>query len=137
MPRHRGLQVPEGRRLRQGRGREAQVRLAALSLALLLSLPAQAATVLSVGDGDTLRVDDRGKRVTIRLACIDAPEMAQGAHGQQSRALLASLARVGSYVTLKVVDTDRYGRKAMLNSSNVITSGTPGSLGNLCSMSRA
>ena len=46
------------------------------ALLLLLTLPAQAATVLSVGDGDTLRVDDHGKRLTIRLACIDAPEMA-------------------------------------------------------------
>ena len=96
--------------MREGRGREAQVRLAALPLALLLTLPAQAATVLSIGDGDTLRVDDRGKRLTIRLACIDAPEMAQGPYGQQSRALLTSLAPVGSEVTLKVVDTDRYGR---------------------------
>ena len=86
------------------------MRLPALPLVLLLGFPAQAATVLSVGDGDTLRVDDRGKRLTIRLACIDAPEMAQGAHGQQSRALLTSLAPVGSNVTLKVVDTDRYGR---------------------------
>jgi endonuclease YncB( thermonuclease family) len=66
--------------------------------------------VLSVGDGDTLRVDDRGKRLTIRLACIDAPELTQGPYGQQSRALLASLAPVGADVTLKVVDTDRYGR---------------------------
>jgi micrococcal nuclease len=96
--------------VREGRGRKAQVRLAALVLALLLGLPAQAATVLSVGDGDTLRVDDRGRRLTIRLACIDAPEMAQGTHGQQSRALLTSLAPIGSEVTLKVVDTDRYGR---------------------------
>lgn len=96
--------------MREGRGREAQVRLPALSLVLLLGFPAQAATVLSVGDGDTLRVDDRGKRLTIRLACIDAPEMAQGPYGEQSRALLASLAPVGSEVSLKVVDTDRYGR---------------------------
>ena len=66
--------------------------------------------MLSIGDGDTLRVDDRGKRLTIRLACIDAPEMAQGPYGQQSRALLTSLAPVGSEVTLKVVDPDRYGR---------------------------
>ena len=86
------------------------MRLPALPLVLLLGFPAQAATVLSVGDGDTLRVDDRGKRLTIRLACIDAPEMAQGAYGEQSRALLANLAPVGSDVTLKVVDTDRYGR---------------------------
>ena len=62
------------------------MRFGALSLALLLTLPAQAATVLSVGDGDTLRVDDHGKRLTIRLAPI------------------------GSEVRLKVVDTDRYGR---------------------------
>ena len=86
------------------------MRLATLSLALLLTLPAQAATVLSVGDGDTLRVDDRGKRLTIRLACIDAPEMAQGPYGQQSQALLTSLAPIGAEVRLKVVDTDRYGR---------------------------
>jgi micrococcal nuclease len=86
------------------------VRLAALPLALLLVLPAQAATVLSVGDGDTLRVDDRGKRITIRLACIDAPEMAQEPFGAQSRSLLASLAPVGSEVTLMVVDIDRYRR---------------------------
>ena len=35
------------------------------------------ATVLSIGDGDTIRVQQGGKRITIRLACIDAPEMAQ------------------------------------------------------------
>jgi hypothetical protein len=33
--------------------------------------------VVSVSDGDTLRVLDAGQRVTIRQACIDAPEMAQ------------------------------------------------------------
>jgi micrococcal nuclease len=80
------------------------------ALLLLTALPAQAATIVSIGDGDTLRVVDSGRQVTIRLACIDAPEMAQGPYGQQSRALLTSLAPVGSEVTLKVVDTDRYGR---------------------------
>ena len=60
---------------------------------LLLTLPGQAATVLSIGDGDTLRVDDRGKRLTIRLACIDAPEMAQGSYGEQLRALLPAWPR--------------------------------------------
>ena len=80
------------------------------ALLLLTALPAQAATIVSIGDGDTLRVVDSGRQVTIRLACIDAPEMAQGPYGQQSRALLTSLAPVGSDVSLRVVDTDRYGR---------------------------
>ncbi|MFM9110392.1 MAG: thermonuclease family protein, partial [Prochlorococcaceae cyanobacterium] len=44
------------------------------------------ATVLSVGDGDTLRVSRAGQLLTIRLACIDAPEMAQTPWGPQSRA---------------------------------------------------
>lgn len=48
------------------------------ALLLLTALPAQAATIVSIGDGDTLRVVDSGRQVTIRLACIDAPEMAQG-----------------------------------------------------------
>ncbi len=48
-----------------------------LVLLLLLAGPATAATVLSVGDGDTIRVADGPQRLTIRLACIDAPEMAQ------------------------------------------------------------
>ena len=44
-----------------------------LALLLLLAGPASAATVLSVGDGDTLRVDEGGNLRTVRLACIDAP----------------------------------------------------------------
>ncbi|BAB77138.1 thermonuclease family protein (plasmid) [Anabaena sp. FACHB-709] len=33
-------------------------------------------TVVSVGDGDTLRVrNQQGQPITIRLGCIDAPEM--------------------------------------------------------------
>jgi micrococcal nuclease len=66
--------------------------------------------LLSIGDGDTLRVDYRGKQLTIRLACIDAPEIAQDPFGAQSRSLLASLAPVGSEVSLRVVDIDRYRR---------------------------
>ena len=49
----------------------------ALTGLAVASLSASAATVISVGDGDTLRVEDGGKKLSIRVACIDAPEMAQ------------------------------------------------------------
>ena len=81
-----------------------------LTLPLLTPLAAAAATVISVGDGDTLRVEDRGRKVTIRVACIDAPEMAQAPYGQQARQALQELLPVGSTVTLKVQTQDRYGR---------------------------
>jgi endonuclease YncB( thermonuclease family) len=46
------------------------------------------ATVLSIGDGDTIRVLAQGRKITIRLACIDAPEVAQNPHGQRGREVL-------------------------------------------------
>jgi len=86
-----------------------------LALPLLLCgycIPAVAgqATVLSVGDGDTLTDTDAGRRTTIRLACIDAPESAQRPYGGQSRAALQSLAPVGATVTVQGNKKDRYGR---------------------------
>jgi endonuclease YncB( thermonuclease family) len=63
-----------------------------------------------VGDGDTLRVVEGSKRLTIRLACIDAPEMAQPPYGAAARQRLQELAPVGSAVSLRVVKNDRYGR---------------------------
>ncbi|CAK6699056.1 hypothetical protein ICNINCKA_02564 [Synechococcus sp. CBW1107] len=61
--------------------------LAALLVGLSIGWggPLQAATVLSIGDGDTIRVLEDGKRITVRLACIDDPEMAQAPYGAQSR----------------------------------------------------
>ncbi|WP_094585109.1 thermonuclease family protein [Synechococcus sp. BO 8801] len=82
----------------------------ALLLPLLTPLSASAATVISVGDGDTLRVLDGGKKLTIRVACIDAPEMAQSPYGQQAREALQTLLPVSSTVTLKAQTKDRYGR---------------------------
>jgi len=43
------------------------------------------AKVVSVGDGDTIRVRMNGKPITVRLACIDAPETAQSPYGLQAR----------------------------------------------------
>ncbi len=77
---------------------------------VLMARPAAAATVISVGDGDTLRVDDGGRKLTIRVACIDAPETAQAPFGQQARQALQVLVPVGSTVTLKAQTKDRYGR---------------------------
>ena len=68
------------------------------------------ATVLSIGDGDTIRVRHAGKALTVRLACIDAPETAQGTYGQQARNYLQQRLPVGREVSLDVKTTDRYGR---------------------------
>ena len=68
------------------------------------------ATVLSIGDGDTIRVRQSGRAVTVRLACIDAPETAQTPHGQQARSYLQQRLPVGREVRLEVKTTDRYGR---------------------------
>jgi endonuclease YncB( thermonuclease family) len=68
------------------------------------------ATVLSIGDGDTIRVQQGAKRLTIRLACIDAPEMAQAPDGANARRYLQSRLRLGSSVTLKAQTVDRFGR---------------------------
>ena len=84
-------------------------------LALVLTATAcraqgQRATVLSVGDGDTLRVRLAAEQRTVRLACIDAPELSQRPDGQEARERLRQLAPVGAVVRLEVKATDRYGR---------------------------
>jgi endonuclease YncB( thermonuclease family) len=68
------------------------------------------ATVLSIGDRDTIRVQQGAKRITIRLACIDAPEMAQAPDGANARRYLQTRLRLGSSVTLKAQTVDRFGR---------------------------
>jgi len=68
------------------------------------------ATVLSIGDGDTLRVREGSRTLNVRLACIDAPESSQAPHGASARTQLQTLAPVGSAVELRVKATDRYGR---------------------------
>ena len=84
--------------------------VSALLLTLCFTTSANAATVVSVGDGDTVRVSEGSKRITVRLACIDAPETSQRPWGARSMALLKRLTPVGSEVTLRVKTTDRYGR---------------------------
>ncbi|NJK28794.1 MAG: thermonuclease family protein [Acaryochloris sp. SU_5_25] len=67
--------------------------------------------VLSVHDGDTIRVRQGNRIERIRFACIDAPELKQPL-GKESRDFLKNLiAQGGDRVMLNIVDTDRYGRQ--------------------------
>jgi endonuclease YncB( thermonuclease family) len=84
--------------------------LVPLAHALEVQPPSDRATVLSIGDGDTIRVDQAGRAITVRLACVDAPELAQSPYGQQARRYLQTRLPIGSSVTLVVKATDRYGR---------------------------
>jgi endonuclease YncB( thermonuclease family) len=86
--------------------------LAGISLASLgpLVQAATAATVLSIGDGDSISVLERGQKLKVRLACIDAPETAQTPFGVASRNQLKALLPLGSTVSLRVQAVDRYGR---------------------------
>jgi endonuclease YncB( thermonuclease family) len=90
------------------------VRWIAVAVAVLLHGPSAAqplqATVISIGDGDTLRVREGNRTVNVRLACIDAPESSQAPFGAQARQQLQALAPVGSTVELRIKATDRYGR---------------------------
>ncbi len=84
--------------------------LVPMVLAPACAAPGPEATVVSVGDGDTIRVRMNGKPITVRLACIDAPEMGQRPYGQNARQYLQQRLPVGSTVTLDEKTTDRYGR---------------------------
>jgi endonuclease YncB( thermonuclease family) len=84
--------------------------LTALALPAGVAAQGMTAKVLSIGDGDTIRIRQSGRAVTVRLACIDAPETAQGTYGQQARSYLQQRLPVGREVRLEVKTTDRYGR---------------------------
>jgi endonuclease YncB( thermonuclease family) len=81
-----------------------------LLLGSACAAPRPSATVVSFGDGDTLRVRQGEQTITVRLACIDAPEMAQRPHGLQARVFLQQRLSIGQQVRLDVKTTDRYGR---------------------------
>jgi endonuclease YncB( thermonuclease family) len=72
-----------------------------LSEAIAQAQRASTVTVLSIGDGDTIRVLQGQQLLMIRLAYIDAPEMGQAPDGAKARSYLQSRLRLGSSVTLK------------------------------------
>ena len=84
--------------------------LIAIALAPACAVARPMAKVVSVGDGDTIRVRQDETVITVRLACIDAPETAQQPYGQQARSYLQQRLPLGSTVTLEQKTTDRYGR---------------------------
>lgn len=67
-------------------------------------------TVVSVGDGDTIKVKRQQQTITLRLSCIDAPEMKQNPWGVRSRDRLKQLLPLGTPVNIRTVDQDKYGR---------------------------
>jgi hypothetical protein len=91
-------------------------------LTLLLVVPVQAASVISVGDGDTITVTEGANRIKVRLACIDAPETSQSPYGMASREALQKLLPIGADVTVRSKATDRYGRtvgEVLLGTTNI------------------
>jgi micrococcal nuclease len=68
-------------------------------------------TVVSVGDGDTLRFrNQQGQLVTIRLGCVDAPELKQNPWGQQSKTRLQQVLPVDQSVQVRQIERDKYKR---------------------------
>ena len=60
--------------------------------------------------------------MTIRLACIDAPETVQGVAGKQATEALKRKLRAAGPLTLKIQTVDRYGRtvaELFIASSNI------------------
>ena len=90
----------------------AMLSLVALTVAVLapFAQSAMAATVLSIGDGDSISVLERGQKLKVRLACIDAPETAQAPFGVASRNQLKALLPIGSTMSLRIQAVDRFGR---------------------------
>src|SRR5438128_12641647 len=64
--------------------------------------------VVSIQDGDTIEVMHDGRGERIRLAEIDCPEHTQ-AFGEKAKEFTGDMV-FGKDVTVKVRDTDRYGR---------------------------
>ena len=67
-------------------------------------------SVKRIVDGDTIVAQFNQQNVSIRLACIDAPEMAQKPEGNSSRSYLLKLLPPGSSVNVLVHSVDRYNR---------------------------
>ena len=77
---------------------------------LITQIAATTANVLvtRVIDGDTLYVKNGSVKQKIRLWGIDAPELSQKDGAKSGRFLATRIS--GEWCTIKIIDTDRYGR---------------------------
>lgn len=90
-------------------GKEVEMRALFVLLLIVPMLTAWTATVVKVGDGDTITVAGAaGPGVRVRLYGIDCPESRQ-AYGDEATALVRD-AVMGKSVEIEVVDVDRYRR---------------------------
>lgn len=79
---------------------------------LVSTTPGEPATIVSITDGDTVRLKNQdGQGIRVRLACIDAPE--SGAkHGSTATQRLAQLTPEGSTIRYQDLGSGGYGRRA-------------------------
>src|SRR2546426_12847875 len=83
--------------------------LAILCLApLALALADFSGRVVGITDGDTIKVMHNGRAEKIRLHGIDCPEKGQP-FGTKAKEFTSAMV-FGKTVTVRVTDTDRYGR---------------------------
>jgi endonuclease YncB( thermonuclease family) len=80
-----------------------------LSLLLLFSLTAHAASISYFYDGDTVKISDNGYEYKLRITDIDAPERNQ-AYGKKSRRALINFCKNAS-VQVYITGTDKYLRR--------------------------
>ena len=66
--------------------------------------------VISIGDGDTVRLGQNQEITTVRLSCVDSPETSQKPWGEMATKQLKQILPIGSEVQLRKVTVDRYGR---------------------------
>ena len=90
-------------------------RCGVVAIALAIIPPALATpkfyngVVSSISDGDTIQANFGGRKTTIRLACIDAPEKKQSGE-KESTDKLKQLLPIGQNIKLRLVNRDRYKR---------------------------
>ena len=73
--------------------------------------PGVSAVITSVTDGDTVRLETKdGRKLRVRLACIDAPEGNVEGHGGAAAKRLEELTPVGATIRFVELGSSGWGR---------------------------